>query len=71
MYKCDECGKKVDDAYNRTLYFNGVPIIQTLCEDCIRKIGHDSDSASDSEGENGTSDSDNNNFRNTGIYFDR
>lgn len=41
MYKCDECKKKVSDAYSRTKYFNGVPIIQTLCKECIKKIGHE------------------------------
>ena len=39
MYICDRCGGKFDDAYNRTLYFNGVPKVETLCKECIEKIG--------------------------------
>lgn len=41
MYTCDRCGKKYDDAYSITKYFNGMSIYQTVCLDCIKKIGHD------------------------------
>ena len=41
MYKCDRCGLKVSDAYKITKYFNDDRIVQTVCLDCIKKIGHD------------------------------
>ena len=41
MYKCDRCGAKVADAYDITRWFNGEQFIQTVCEDCIKKIGHE------------------------------
>lgn len=42
-YICDFCGAKVDDAYNITRYFNGAPSIKVVCEDCIKKIGKDTE----------------------------
>lgn len=39
MYTCDRCGKEFEDAYNITKYFNGGTSVQTVCLDCIKKIG--------------------------------
>jgi hypothetical protein len=38
-YTCDRCGKKTDDAFNITKWFNGAPNIETVCKECILKIG--------------------------------
>lgn len=47
-YKCEWCGKRVtaDKAYRITRYDmvyaaeNGKLPVQTICEDCIKTIGH-------------------------------
>ena len=60
MYKCDRCGEKFDDAYNRTLYFNGAPVIETLCKACIERIGRENATTdNDSDMPDGNSSSDN------------
>lgn len=51
MYKCDRCGLKVSDAYMITKYFNDDQIVQTVCKDCIEKIGHDNEVKEDVERE--------------------
>lgn len=38
-YTCNRCGKKTDDAFNITQWFNGAPNIETICRECILKIG--------------------------------
>ena len=40
MYTCNRCGKKVGDAYQITIWFNGAPEIDVVCKECIEKIGH-------------------------------
>ena len=48
MYKCARCNREFDDAYNITKYFNGGTSVQTVCRECIEKIGKvDSDGTSD------------------------
>ena len=41
MYTCKRCGKKVQDAFNITRWFNGYPEIEVVCEECIKKIGYE------------------------------
>ena len=45
-YKCDRCGLTVDDAYQISRWFNGVDHMEQLCEDCIKKIGHEEEDES-------------------------
>jgi len=61
MYKCDRCGNEFNDAYSITKYFNGGTSVETVCEDCIRKIGK----------ENGTSDNDSNLRDSNSVSVDR
>lgn len=47
-YKCARCGRKFDDAYNITKWFNGATSVEIICEECIGRIGKDDDNKSQS-----------------------
>lgn len=41
--KCVRCGQSMTEAYayNITKWFNGAPSVETVCLDCIKKIGRE------------------------------
>jgi len=50
-YICDRCGKRVPakDAFEISRFFNGLQLKETVCRECIKKIGEEEGDPEDEE----------------------